>query len=64
MKHFERVSSDGVVIDRAIQLEPGDTPEDFAHSEVKKMLGSDTFAVMEVGQTIPGRDNTLIRRVA
>ena len=64
MKHYERISSDGAVIDRAIGLEPGDTPEDFARSPVKKVLASDMFAVMEVGQTLPGRDHTTIKRVS
>jgi len=64
MKHYERISADGVVIDRAIGLEPGDTPEDFARSEIKRVLASDKFSIMEVGQTLPGRDNTTIKRVA
>ncbi len=63
MRHFERISADGIVIDRAVALEPGDTPETFAQSAVKKVLAGDQFYEMRVGETIPGRDNTTIRRV-
>ncbi len=63
MRHFERVSADGVVIDRAVVLEPGDSPEDLERSPVKKVLGGDQFYAMEMGETIAGRNNTTIRRV-
>jgi hypothetical protein len=64
MKHYERLTADGMVMDRAVQLEPGDTPEDFNRSEVKKMLCADRFGLMTIGETLPGRDNTVIKRVA
>jgi hypothetical protein len=64
LKHYERISSDGIVIDRAIGLEPGDTPEDFAQSPIKKVLAADIFAQMEVGDIMRGRDNTIIKRTS